>query len=34
MLFAEAEIETLTGRTGFTVIVMVFEEAGLPEVQF
>jgi hypothetical protein len=28
--FAEAEIETLTGRFGFTVMVTVFDVAGLP----
>jgi len=27
---AEAEIETLTGRFGLTLIVTVFEIAGLP----
>jgi hypothetical protein len=27
--FAEARIDTLTGRFGFTVIVIVFEVAGL-----
>ena len=30
---AEAEIETLTGRFGLTVIVTVFEIAGLPVAQ-
>ena len=30
---AEAEIETLTGRFGFTVIVTMFETAGLPVTQ-
>ena len=28
-----ADTETLTGKFGFTVIVIVFEVAGLPEVQ-
>ena len=28
--FAEAAIEILTGRLGFTVMVTVFEVAGLP----
>ena len=28
--FAEAKIETLTGRFGFTVILMVFDTAGFP----
>ena len=28
--FAEAAIETLTGSSGFTVMVTVFEVAGLP----
>ena len=28
--FAEAETETLTGRLGLTVMVTVFEAAGLP----
>ncbi len=28
--FADAAIETLTGRFGFTVILIVFEVAGLP----
>jgi hypothetical protein len=27
--FAEAEIETLTGRVGLTVIIIVFDVAGL-----
>jgi hypothetical protein len=31
--FAEATIDTLTGRFGFTVIVIVFEVAGLTEGQ-
>jgi hypothetical protein len=31
--FADAAIETLTGRTGLTVIVTVPEVAGLPEAQ-
>ena len=30
---AEAEIETLTGRLGLTLIVTVFEIAGLPVAQ-
>jgi hypothetical protein len=30
MLLAEADIETLTGRIGLTVIAMAFEVAGLP----
>ena len=30
---AEAEIETFTGRFGLTVIVTVFEMAGLPVAQ-
>jgi hypothetical protein len=30
---AEAEIETLTGRFGLTLIVTVFEMAGLPVAQ-
>jgi hypothetical protein len=33
MLLAEGTIETLTGRTGLTVIVMAFEVAGLPLIQ-
>jgi hypothetical protein len=28
--FADAAIETLTGRFGFTVILIVFEVAGFP----
>ena len=28
--FAEAEIEILTGRFGFTIMVTVFDVAGLP----
>jgi hypothetical protein len=28
--FAEAAIETLTGRFGFTVILIVFDAAGFP----
>ena len=31
--FAEAAIDTLTGRFGLTTIVTVFEVAGLPEAQ-
>ena len=31
--FAEAAIDTLTGRFGFTTIVTAFEVAGLPEAQ-
>jgi hypothetical protein len=31
--FAEAAMLTLAGKTGFTVMVMVFEVAGLPEAQ-
>ena len=31
--FAEGETETLTGRIGFTVIVIVFDVAGLPVTQ-
>jgi hypothetical protein len=31
--FAEDAIETLTGKFGFTVMVTVFEVAGLPVVQ-
>ena len=30
MLLEEAPIETLTGSNGFTIILMVFEVAGLP----
>ena len=30
MVVAEAEMETLTGRLGFTVMVKVLEVAGLP----
>ena len=30
MVVAEAAIETLTGRFGFTVMVMAFDVAGLP----
>ena len=30
---AEAAIETLTGKTGLTVMVTVFEVAGLPVTQ-
>jgi hypothetical protein len=30
---AEAEILTLTGRFGFTVMVMVLDVAGFPDVQ-
>ena len=30
--FSEGAIETLTGKTGFTVMVTVLEVAGLPEV--
>jgi hypothetical protein len=33
MVVKEAEILTLAGRFGFTVIVNEFEEAGLPVVQ-
>ena len=32
-LFAEAAIDTLTGNTGLTVMVTVFEVAGLPVLQ-
>ena len=32
-LVADAEIETLTGRFGLTIIVTVFEMAGLPVAQ-
>jgi hypothetical protein len=32
-MVAEAEIETLTGRFGLTLIVTVFEIAGLPVAQ-
>jgi hypothetical protein len=28
--FADAEIETLTGRVGFTVTLIVFDAAGFP----
>ena len=31
--FAEAAIETLTGRIGFTVMVTVFDVAGFPDGQ-
>jgi hypothetical protein len=31
--FPEASMETLTGSTGFTVMVTVLEVAGLPEIQ-
>ena len=31
--FAEAAIDTLTGSRGFTVMVTVFDVAGLPVVQ-
>ncbi len=31
--FADGAIETLTGRFGFTVIVMVLDVAGLPDLQ-
>ena len=30
--FSEGVIDTLTGKTGFTVMVTVLEVAGLPEV--
>jgi hypothetical protein len=33
MVVADAEIETLTGRFGFTVMVTVLEVAGLPVAQ-
>ena len=33
MLFCEAPIDTLTVRSGFTIILMVLEVAGLPLAQ-
>ena len=33
MVVADADMITLAGRTGFTVIVTVFEVAGLPVAQ-